>query len=358
MIDWAHDLAKRMDGVVAVQSQIRARPKKIFDFTLARDEFAGIHVAFMQHLPTIVLALVVMASSLFLFFFAAFGMRKVFAKKIISPLLLNATAKILATPVFFLGLYLALRISGLAALAFTVLGGTGLLGLALGLGLKNSIEDYSASIFLSIKKPFRPSDWVMIGKYEGIVQQVTSRSTLIIDFVGNHVLIPNSLVYKSIITNKTANPKMRCDFVMGLDYRDSIEEAQKLILELLAKSELVLKDPEPWVLVDELGGSAINLRIYFWLNARDLSTYKVTSHLMLDAKNLLLGLGFRFPDPAREVVFTNELLTTGDTNYRKGQVTKSVTSRPPRPEEVRSEATELNRQALESDLPDQGENIL
>lgn len=357
-IEWVRNLATRMDGVVAVQSQIKSRPKEILDLAPAFEEIEGFNVAFMRHLPTIVLAISVLAFSLLLFFLTSFGFRRALSKKISSPLLLNASAKILSVPIFLLGLYLALRISGLAGLAFTVLGGTGLLGLSLGLALKNSFDDYAASILLSIKKPFRPSDWVKIGEYEGIVQKVTSRSTLIIDFAGNHVLMPNSLVYKSIITNKTANPKLRCDFVFGLDYGDSIEAAQVAVLGLLAQSHLVLKDPEPWVLVDELGGSAVNLRVYFWLNAREVSTFKVTSHMLLEIKNLLLAKGFRFPDPQREVVFTNRLVLGREATSQKEQKAKPVASKAPRLEEVPAEASELNRQARESDLPDQGENVI
>lgn len=357
-IEWAHNLATRMEGVVAVQSQIKRRPKKILDLAPAREEIEGFNVAFMRQLPSIVLAISVLTISLFLFFLTALGFRRALSKKISSPLLLNATARIISVPIVLLGLYLALRISGLAGLAFTVLGGTGLLGLALGLGLKNSFEDYAASILLSIKKPFRPSDWVRIGEYEGIVQKVTSRSTLIIDFVGNHVLMPNSLVYRSIVTNKTANPKMRCDFVFGLHYGDSIEAAQVAVLDLLGQSDLVLKKPDPWVLVDELAGSAVMMRVYFWINAREVSDLKVTSHLLLEIKNRLLAKGFRFPDPQREIVFTNGLLLGRRTTSQQKQGVKSVTSKTPRLEEVRAEALELNRQAHESDLPDQGENVL
>ncbi len=357
-VEWAHTLATRMDGVVAVQNKITSRPKDTLDLTPAREELDGFSVAVVRHVPTLALAAGVLGLAMLLFFITSFGIRRIFAKKILSPLLLNATAKILSVPILLVGLYLALKISGLAGLAFTVLGGTGLLGLALGLGLKNSVEDYTASILLSIKKPFRPSDWVKIGEHEGIVQNVTSRSTLVIDFSGNHILLPNSLVYRSVITNKTANPKMRCDFLIGLDYTDSIEAAQALIVDLLAQSHLVLKDPEPWVLVDELGGSSVNLQVYFWLNVREVSTFKVTSYLLLEVKNLLLAEGFHFPDPQREIVFTNRFPPGHKAIVKKIQDASVSAAAPPRLEEVRAEASELNRQARESDLPDQGENVI
>jgi small conductance mechanosensitive channel len=357
-VEWVQALAARLDGVVAVQSQLVVESKSLFDFTPARKEIDRLSTIIMGHLPVIILAIFVLALSFVIFYFASSAIRKALVNRIPNTLLQNALAKALAIPVFLIGLYLALRISGLAGLALTLLGGTGLLGLALGLGLKNSFEDYVASIILSVKKPFRPSDWVRIGEFEGIVQQVNSRSTLIMDFTGNHILIPNSVVYNSIITNKSANAKMRGEFVVGIDYGDSIDRAQKALLGLLAKIDLVLKDPEPWVLVDELGGSSVNLRVYYWVNVREVSIFKVTSYLLREVKVLLLAQGFRFPDPQREIVFINRLGIGREAKMEKSQASNTEVDSTPSIADVRAEAPELNRLARESDLPDQGKNIL
>lgn len=356
---WVTTLASRLDGVVAVQSHIGFYPKDIFDLSPAQKEVEDFKIAFVRYLPAMGLAVAVLLISIVVFFLISAGFRKAFSKQIVSPLLLNATARMLSLPILLLGLYLALNIGGLTGLAITVLGGTGVLGLVVGLGLKSSFEDYSASILLSIKKPFRPSDWVRIGSFEGIVQAVTSRSTLLIDFAGNHILMPNNLVYKSIVTNITANPKMRCDFTFGLDYQDSLETAQKVVLSLLASISFVLKDPEPWVLLDELGASAVKMRVYYWLNVREVSSFKMTSFIMLEVKNHLMANGFHFPDPQREIVFTNQLNFSQETPLEKAETdSKFLAMRSPHLNEVRAESAELDRQARESDLPDQGENIL
>lgn len=356
-IKWIDQLAQRLEGVVAVQNQLRSKPREILDVSPAVEEIQGAKVAFMRHVPAMAFALSVLAISFLLFFVAAYTFRRTLVKKVSSPLLLNAAAKTLSFPILLLGLYLALKISGLTGLAFTVLGGTGVLGIILGLGLKSSFEDYAASIFLSMKKPFRASDWVRIGEFEGIVQKVTSRSTLIIDFSGNHILMPNSIVSNSIITNKSANPKMRCHFSLGLAYGDSIEAAQKTILDLLKVSQNIIPDPKPWVLVDSLGGSAVELKVYFWINVREVSAERVKGQLRLEVKNLLLSKGFRFPDGQREIVFTNEL-RIGGTDLPLPAKKKTVQARTSNDLDVIPEVLELNRQALESDLPDQGENVI
>ncbi len=357
-IEWAQSLALRLDGVVAVQNQIVKKSRDLLDLTPAKEEFARFHALVIRHFPVLILSLVVLILSFVFFFLTSRGAKQALRQRISSPLLLNAIAKMLSIPVFLIGLYMALRISGLTGLAFTLLGGTGLLGLALGLGLKNGFEDYAAGIVLSIKKPFRPSDWVSIGEFEGIVQNLTSRSTLIMDFEGNHVLIPNGFVYRSVITNKSANPKMRGNFVLGIDYRDSIDDAQTAILNLLAKNDLVQKDPEPWVLVDELSGSSVNLRVYYWVNVREVSIFKVSSHLLREVKKLLLAEGFRFPDPHREIVFTNSLAVGHEAKKILVPKLKDTVNGNVKAADVRAEASDLNRLARDSDFPDQGKDIL
>lgn len=330
---------------------------QILDFEPAQEELLRLQSIFIRSLPTVLLVLVLLIISVGLFRLCSVGLRRLLKKYILSPVLLNATARVLAVPTLLIGLYLILRISGLTGLALTLVGGTGIFSLVLGLSLKDIFDNYSAGIFLSIRKPFLPGDWVKIGEYEGIVQQVTPRSTLLMEFEGNHVLIPNNLVYKSVIINKTANPKMRIDFVIGIDYEDSIEDAQKEILIVLKSTPLVLRDPEPWVLVDCLASSTVDLKIYAWLNVRNLSYLKVTSYLLLEVKKRLLAKGFHFPDPQRERTFTNSLTISRTPSTSKSFQTHQPVSRTPDFSDMRSEAAELNRQAKESDLPDQGIDI-
>ena len=156
--------------------------------------------------------------------------------------------------VFLIGLYLVLHIFGLTRLAVTVIGGTGLLGLILGIAFRDITENFLASIFLSVQPPFRTGDLVNINGETGYVQSLTTlRVTVVMTLEGNHVQIPNSTVYKSTIRNFSSNPNRRESFAVGIGYQDDIAAAQALALKVLNSHPAVLKDPEPWVLVDNLG---------------------------------------------------------------------------------------------------------
>jgi small-conductance mechanosensitive channel len=127
---------------------------------------------------------------------------------------------------------------------------------------------------------------------------------------GNLVQIPNASVYKSNLRNFTSNANRRVDFAVGIGYDDSIAEAQEIARKVLESHPAVLNDPEPSVLVDSLGTSTVNLRVYFWLNGREHSWLKVRSSVIRLVKLDYQKQGISMPDEAREVVFPNGIPVT------------------------------------------------
>jgi small conductance mechanosensitive channel len=100
------------------------------------------------------------------------------------------------------------------------------------------------------------------------------------------------------------------DFVVGIGYDDSINDAQEIARKVLADHPAVLNDPEPSVLVDSLGKATVNLRVYFWLNGREHSWLKVRSSVIRLVKLAFQKHGISMPDEAREVVFPHGIPVT------------------------------------------------
>ena len=113
---------------------------------------------------------------------------------------------------------------------------------------------------------------------------------------GTMVQIPNATVYKSNIRNLTINENRRDDFLIGIGYDDSIAVAKKLAREVLADHPTVLADPEPLVLVENLGKSTVNLRIYFWFNTHDHSIFKIRSSVIRLVRTAFAEHGISIPD--------------------------------------------------------------
>ena len=97
--------------------------------------------------------------------------------------------------------------------------GTGLIGLILGFAFRDIAENFIASLLLSIQRPFKIDDVIEVEGRLGIVKKVTARATTLVDYDGNHIQIPNATVYKNIIKNLTAYPKMRGKVEIGIGYR-------------------------------------------------------------------------------------------------------------------------------------------
>jgi len=205
--------------------------------------------------------------------------------------------------VMLAGLYLVLRIAGLTQLALTVVGGTGLIGLVLGIAFRDITENFLASLFLSLQQPFREGDLVEVANVTGYVQRLTSRTTVLMTLDGNQVQVPNSTVFKSTIRNFTSNPNRREDFIVGIGYDDSIPFAQEVALKVLAEHPAVLTEPEPLVLVENLGPATVNLRVYFWLDGGRHSWLKVKSSVIRLVKRAFQDSEISLPDEAREVTF-------------------------------------------------------
>lgn len=197
---------------------------------------------------------------------------------------------------------------------------------------------------------------------------VTSRTTVVTTLDGNQVQIPNSTVFKSTIRNFTSNPNRRENFMVGIGYDDAISFAQKVALKVLAEHPAVLNDPEPLVLVDNLGSSAVNLRVYFWLDGSRHSWAKVKSSVIRLVKRAYQDAGISLPDEARELIFPHGVPVRMMESEGTAEPANRALAKPAtEPESVvtegeaglESEAGEIKEQARRSWAPgDPGENLL
>ncbi len=301
--DWAGRLAENIQGAVAVVNRIEVDASVGSTLGRAGDEFSRLLQNATQAWPLFVLAAVIIVATWLVSVLVAAFTRRVLADRIASPLLLTFVVRALSIPVLLLGIYFVLRVADLTGLAFTLLGGTGIVGVIIGFSLRDIAENFLASLLLSMRNPFRSGDLVEVAGHTGIVQNLNTRTTILLTLDGNQVQIPNATVFKSTIKNYSSIPSRRAEFVVGIGYDSSAALAQKLIADVLASHPAVLEEPEPLVLVDELGEATVNLRVNYWFDSASYSPAKINSALLRQTKNALLEGGIELPDPAREVVF-------------------------------------------------------
>ncbi|MEQ9637233.1 MAG: mechanosensitive ion channel family protein [Devosia marina] len=350
--NWAGSLAEKTQGVVAVVNRIVVDADVGSTFGRAWVESAGLAQQALQAWPLAVLAAVVIVAAWLVSVLVLRIARHVLTGRIESPLLLSVVARAISIPVFLLGIYFVLRVAGLTQLALTVLGGTGLIGIIIGFAFRDIAENFLASLLLSMRNPFSGGDLIEVAGHTGIVQNLNTRSTVLLTLDGNHVQIPNATVFKSTIKNYSSIPSRRAEFMVGIGYDSSVSLAQRLIGEVLNKHPAVLDQPEPLVLVDQLGDATINLRIFYWFDSVSYSPAKINSALLRQTKNALLQGGIEMPDPAREVVFPKGVpIVQMDAAPRQTAESPVARSAQPPPEES-SDAT-----AEEGDLSSESKSM-
>lgn len=307
----AEQIASRLAGVVEVQNEIEIDhrvSRRLDPMVESANELLKDFVAF---LPLLLFSLLI-----FLCFWV-FGHlitkpSRLFAKIAPNPLVQSLAQQMIRLAFVVLGLVVAMRILGATALLGSVLGAAGVLGLAIGFAVRDTIENYIASILLSIRRPFAPNDHVIIEGFEGLVARLNSRATFLTSFDGNELRIPNAIVYKAKITNFTHIPQRRFEFDVGIGYENDLCHALITALGAVKTSEGVLGDPEPFVLVDALKASTISLKVFGWVDQRKSDFGKVRGEAIRAVKSALDDQCISMPPPIQNIRAISEPSTPED----------------------------------------------
>ncbi len=361
---WAGTLAGKTEDVVAVVNRINLIERSPWDLSPAGNELKRLWKLCVQKLPAIAMGLFILIFAVLLAKLVSHGARKFLGRRM-KPLLRDVAARALSIPVLILGVYLVLQVFGLTRLAMTVLGGTGMIGLVAGIAFRDILENFLASILISMRNPFMIGDLVEVSGHTGIVQRVTTRGTVLMDMDGNHVQVPNATIYKSTIRNFTANPNRRESFAVGIGYENQISAAQELALEILNDHPAVLKSPDILVLVDSLGAATVNLKLYFWYDGAKYNGLKVRSSLIRLVKRAYMAAGISMPDEAREVLFPDGVPVKSIEDHPQVKKVESgpiVTS----PENLKSQAEgglasvdeQIREQGRKARVPEEGAGLL
>lgn len=245
--------------------------------------------------------------------------------------LMQTTVRVIAVGV---AAVTALALLDATAFLSAFLGAAGVLGLAIGFAVRDTIENYISSIMLSIRQPFRPNDHVVIDGEEGRVIRLTSRATVLLTLDGNHLRIPNATVFKAKILNYSRNSDRRFNFSLGVDAQDDPLAGIALGTDVLKGLDFVLDDPAPSAIIKDVGDSNIVLGFYGWVDQRKVSFGKSRSAAISAVKNSLEGAGFALPEPIYRLRFDGAapdavLTSTQDGSAHIGADPQSSTQKEP-----------------------------
>lgn len=292
----AEQLAQSVVGVVTVQNEIRRDSRLLQQIQPLIDKLSSIGESLIVSLPMFLLAALVVV---FFWWLGGLIAGLLYLPKKWAPNLFVAELVRLFARLFFMlgGVMIAAELLGATALLVSVLGGLGVVGIALGFAIRDTVENFVASVLLSIRQPFGAGEHVVIDGNDGRIMRLTSRATIMLDLNGNHVRIPNSVVYKSTIINYSRNSKRRLQFEVGIDTDIQPLQAQNLAVETLLTIDGVLDDPSPQCLVQTLGDSNVVLRIYAWIDQTASDFSKTRSTCMAFVKHAFETANINMPEP-------------------------------------------------------------
>jgi small conductance mechanosensitive channel len=199
------------------------------------------------------------------------------------------------------GVALALHIVDATAIAGALVGTAGIVGIAIGFAFKDLVENYMASVLLSLRQPFQPNDHVDIDGFEGKVVRLTSRATVLMTLDGNHIRVPNGRVFKAVILNYSRNPRRRFDFAVGVAADADLAEAQDIGVGVLQRMPGVLDDPAPSSAIVELGDSSVPVRFFGWVDQQETNFGRARSEAIRLVKEALEAAGIELPEPTYRV---------------------------------------------------------
>ncbi len=194
-------------------------------------------------------------------------LRKVLKKSGMDHILVNFISSIVNSALLLFIIIAALDQLGVDTTSLIAI--LGAAGLAVGLALQNSLQNFAAGVMLIIFRPFKTGDFVEAGGTAGVVETITIFSTVMRTGDNREVIVPNGSIYNGTITNYSARDTRRIDMVFGIGYNDDIRKAKQIMQEILDADDRVLADPEPLIAVGELADSSVNFNVRPWVKSDD-----------------------------------------------------------------------------------------
>ena len=150
----------------------------------------------------------------------------------------------------------------------------GAAGLAIGLSLQGSLQNFAAGVMLLVFRPFKAGDFVEAGGAAGVVKSISIFTTIMTSGDNKEIIVPNGQIYSGTITNYSAKETRRVDMVVGIGYDADLKRAKEVLKELAAADSRILQDPAPTIAVAELADSSVNFVVRPWVKAADFWAVK------------------------------------------------------------------------------------
>ncbi len=251
----------------------------------------------MEYVPKLVLAIIVLIVGLMIIKFIVKTAKKAMKKSDIDSTLSSFLGAILSA-ILKVSLFLSIAsIVGVEVTSFLAI--LGAAGLAIGLALQGSLSNFAGSAIIMLLRPYKVGDYIETQGQSGTVDEIQIFHTVLKTPDNKVITVPNGAVANGSITNYSAMPTRRVDFVFGIGYDDDIDQAKAILERLVTEEERILKDPAHFIAVKEMADSSVNFVVRAW--AKTLDYWGIYFDMQEKVKKAFDAEGVSIPFPQRDV---------------------------------------------------------
>lgn len=271
-------------------------------------------------LPRLLVGLIALVAAVVVGQLIRAGVRRSAAKRREHYSVQIALGRMAMAAAVLLGLLIGVTVAFPTFTPANMISALGIGGIAAGFAFKDIFQNFLAGILLLITKPFRVDDQIAFGDYEGVVEEIQTRATLIKTYDGRRVVIPNADLFINPVIVNTAFAKRRMQYDIGIGFGDDIEKAKQIILGVMRDADGVSPDPLADVIVVGLGAATVNLRARWWSDSRIADVLLAQDRVLGETKRRLQAAGVDLPFPTQQILFHDQTEETdGDrTRQREG----------------------------------------
>ncbi len=230
-------------------------------------------------------------------------LKRIFERKDVEISLAGFLRNIVKVVLYLIIFLLAIGTLGIKTTSFAAI--LAAVSLAIGMALSGTLQNFAGGVIILLLRPFKVGDYIQAQGFEGTVKSIQLFNTLLNTADHKTILLPNGALSTGSINNYSSETRRRVDIKIGLAYGNDIAEARRVIMEILAKEERILKEIEPKVLVTSLGDSAVNVDVRVWVEKADY--WDVLFSLNEQIYNTIMAHpNLEFPFPQLDVHVKNE----------------------------------------------------
>jgi len=217
-----------------------------------------------------------------------------------------------------LGIMLGITIVVPSVTPSSIIAGLGVSSVAIGFAFKDILQNWLAGLLILIRQPFEIDDQIEVSGYEGTVEKIETRATILNTYAGERIVIPNNQIYTSSVKVKTAHELRRSQFDVGIGYGDSIGEATEVLEKALDNIEGIVQDKGIEVFPWELAESWVTLRVRWWTKSDRGSVVKTKARVIGIIKQQLDDAKIDMPyDTKVHLIHDQTESTDGDRNKQR-----------------------------------------